>query len=147
MPWSLLAEVLASVESLASRLSQNLAEPHSLAVDIKEATLRPLAVSPSTLPTEFSLLLTGTNLRLGAGTILSIAGNAALSLLETDSRLSSPKPDTMDRQSFARDMLLASDTCIAFCDQYFNIHDVNLWLRYENFLLTLNSCGYASKCK
>jgi len=148
VPWSLLEEILLSVESVASHLSQNPAEAHNVATGIKDATRQPLVVPPSTLPTEFSKLLTGKNLRLESiGIILSIASNAALGLLESDVVFSSLALNMQDRQSFVEDMLSASDTCIAFCEQYFGVHDAIVWLRYENFLLTLNSCGYASKYK
>ncbi|THD00152.1 hypothetical protein EYZ11_000343 [Aspergillus tanneri] len=42
-------------------------------------------------------------------------------------------------------MLSASDAAIAFAkEQYHDPSDVLLWLRYENFVLTRNCCGYES---
>jgi hypothetical protein len=43
-------------------------------------------------------------------------------------------------------MLSASDAAIAFAkEQCRDLHDMLLWLRYENFVLTRNCCGYESK--
>lgn len=147
VPTCLLEGILVSVESAADRLSHSLDEASRLTNDIKVATSKPFVVPPSMLPTEFSELLAGTNLRLeGIGLILSVAGNAVLNLFQSDMLFHILGLDVKSRQSFAKNMLSVSDTCIDFCDQHSVVNDVMAWLRYENFLLTLNCCGYASKC-
>jgi hypothetical protein len=77
-----------------------------------------------------------------------VAGNAALGLLESDVVFSSTgmHQDVLDRKAFAGEMLSASDAAIAFAkEQCHDLYDVLLWLRYENFVLTRNCCGYESK--
>lgn len=148
VPWSLIEEMLASVESAADRLNQGLNQATSMAAEIEAATSRPIIVVPNMQPTDFSKLYTGTNLRVEViGILLSIAGLTALTLLEADMIFSSLELSVQDRQSFARDMLSASDTCIAFSDQSFEVNDIKIWLRYKNYLLTLKTCGCAGMCK
>lgn len=144
---SLLDKVLVSVESAAHRVSKGHTEAKKLAIEVKEASLRPWAIIPSTSPREVAKLLTEPSLRLEAiGIILATAGTAALCLLESDILFSVLTLNAEDRHLFAKDMLSASDTCIAFCDDSSSLHDLIIWLRYTNFLLTLNLCGYAGKC-
>lgn len=148
VPRGLFEKVLISVESAANRLGKGHIEASRLAIDVREASLKPWTVLPGTSPREFSKLLTEPNLRLEAiGIVLATAGTAVLCLLESDILFSVLSLNAEDRYIFARDMLSASDTCIAFCDDSSGLHDLMIWLRYANFLLTLNFCGYAGKCK
>lgn len=141
---SLFDKVLVSVEAAAHRVTKGHTEAKKLTIEVREASLRPWAVLPSTSPREMSKLLTEPNLRLEAiGIILATAGTAALCLLESDILFSVLSFNAEDRHLFAKDMLTASDTCIAFCDDTSSLHDLMIWLRYTNFLLTLNLCGYA----
>lgn len=145
---SLFDKALVSVESAAHRVSKGHTEAKRLAIEVREASLRPWAILPSTSPREVSKMLTEPNLRLEAiGIILATAGTAALCLLESDILFSVLSLSAEDCHLFAKDMLSASDTCIAFCDDSSGLHDLMIWLRYTNFLLTLNLCGYASKCR
>lgn len=142
---SLFDKALVSVESAAHRVSKGHTEAKRLAIEVREASLRPWAILPSTSPREVSKMLTEPNLRLEAiGIILATAGTAALCLLESDILFSVLSLSAEDCHLFAKDMLSASDTCIAFCDDSSGLHDLMIWLRYTNFLLTLNLCGYAN---
>ncbi|KAI1114795.1 hypothetical protein F5Y14DRAFT_450652 [Nemania sp. NC0429] len=141
---SLLDKVLVSVESAADRVSKGHMEAKRLAIEVREASSRPWAIPPSTSSRELPKLLTEPSLRLEAiGIILATAGTAALCLLESDILFSVLSLNAEDRRLFAKDMLSASDTCIAFCDDSSAPHDLMIWLRYTNFLLTLDFCGYA----
>ncbi|KAI1433785.1 hypothetical protein GGR50DRAFT_463998 [Xylaria sp. CBS 124048] len=148
VPKSLFDKVLISVESAAQRQSKGHIEARRLAIDIRETSSKSWTILPGTPPRDISKLLTEPNLRLEAiGIIFAIAGAAAICLLESDVLFSVLSLNAEDRQTFAKDMLSASDTCIAFCDDNSGLHDLMIWLRYANFLLTLNLCGYAGKCK
>lgn len=125
------------------------ADFNQLAEDIQNASSQPLVVPRGLQPAEFSQVLNGRNLRIESiGLVLSVAGNAALGLLESDILFSSTGmyQDILDRKAFAGEMLSASDATIAFAkEQCHDLYDALLWLRYENFLLTRSCCGYESK--
>jgi hypothetical protein len=156
VPRPLLLDLLVSVESAAHRCNPGDgnapvadADLSQLAEDIQNASSQPLVVPRGLQPAEFFQVLTGRNLRAESiGLVLSVAGNAALGLLESDVVFSSTgmSQDVLDRKAFAGEMLNASDAAIAFAkEQCHDLHDVLLWLRYENFVLTRNCCGYESK--
>lgn len=151
VPRPLLLDLLAAVESAArwcspgdGNVSVADADFSQLAEGIQNASSQPLVIPRGLQPTEFIQVLTGRNLRVELiGLVLSVAGNADLGLLESDVVFSST---VLDRKAFAGEMLNASDMAIAFAkEQYHDLYDVLLWLRYENFVLTRSCCGYESK--
>ncbi|KAJ5908936.1 hypothetical protein N7495_001618 [Penicillium taxi] len=155
VPRPLLLDLLAAVESAARQCSPSdgnvpvaVADFSQLAEGIQNASSQPLVIPRGLQPTEFSQVLTGRNLRVELiGLVLSVAGNAALGLLESDVVFSSTSmyQDVLDRKAFAGEMLSASDAAIAFAkEQCHDLYDVLLWLRYENFVLTRSCCGYES---
>ncbi|KAJ5508767.1 hypothetical protein N7527_010910 [Penicillium freii] len=155
VPRPLLLDLLVAVESTAHRCNPSDGNAQvadaalsQLAEDIQNANSRPLVVPRGLQLAEFFQLLTGRNLRAESiGLVLSVAGNAALGLLESDVVFSSTgmNQDVLDRKAFAGEMLSASDAAIAFAkEQCHDLNDVLLWLRYESFVLTRNCCGYES---
>lgn len=104
----MLKEVLVSVESAANRISQGHGETNRLAEDVKTATSQQLVVPLDTRPEEFSKILTRPSLRAEAiGLVLSMAGNAAICLLESDIVFSVSDMHVLDRKAFAKDMLFS----------------------------------------
>ena len=124
VPRPLLLDLLVAVESAAQRCNPgdgsvpvSDAYFNQLAEDIQNASSRPLVVPRELQPAEFSQVLTGRNLRIESiGLVLSVAGNAALGLLDSDVIFSSTGiyQDVLDRKVFAREMLSASDAAITF---------------------------------
>ncbi|KAF7630134.1 hypothetical protein AFLA_010763 [Aspergillus flavus NRRL3357] len=79
-----------------------------LAEDVKTATSQQLVVPLDTRPEEFSKILTRPSLRAEAiGLVLSMAGNAAICLLELDIVFSVSDMHVLDRKAFAKDMLFS----------------------------------------
>ncbi|THD00170.1 hypothetical protein EYZ11_000361 [Aspergillus tanneri] len=92
VPRPLLLDLLVAVESAAHRCNPgdgntpvDDADLGQLAEDIHNASSQPLVVPRGLQPTEFFQVLTGRNLRAESiGLVLSVAGNAAFGLLESD---------------------------------------------------------------
>jgi hypothetical protein len=156
IPKSLLLDLLVSIESAAHCCNTGKGDAPAadgefsqLAENVQDASSHPLIVPRGSLPAELCQLLTGQNLRAESiGLILSVAGNAVHGLLDSDVvfAFTGVYQDILDRNAFTRGMLSASDAAIAFAkEQYKDPHDVILWLRYENFVLTKNCCGYESE--
>lgn len=144
-PGVFLYEALASLRLAARRFNQDFLEASRLAADILSATSKPFSVPVDTQPSDFPKLFTGSNMRLEIiGLLLSTAGLAALQIPATDTLFLTVKFTKADRNTFATNMLSASDTCISLCDKYFNVNDVMVWLRSENLTLAMNFWGNTS---
>ena len=107
---------------------------------------RPLKVAYSTAASDYIGLFVGQNLRWETlGILFSIAGASAMTLSDQEKSIFVHDDRSIDRKSFASQMMVNSDDVLSFCEHYRQPNDLMLWLMFENFTLVTLHHGDSSK--
>lgn len=107
-------------------------------------TQRPLKFDGTTTARRWANMCTGPQLRWEVvGILFAMVGLCAATVPQSDPIFSLLKDIGMDRGILSRTMNNAADTCQDFCNASDVLHDLYLWLIYENFVLTCSIRGDA----
>jgi hypothetical protein len=96
---------------------------------ITAATSHSLRLTSETSREEFYSLFTGENLRWEfVGFIFALSGNSVQRRYDETHVLDLGNGEEMDADTFAKEMLLASNACIEICRQYEHVNDLITWM-------------------
>lgn len=108
-----------------------------LSESVWQNTLKPLKFNGKTIPREFVAMFTGEHLRWEVvGIIFSVVGMLAMTLLDGDPIFCTHDDEPLDRKHFALEAWNASETCLAFCNEFDILNDLYIWMLYENTVLS-----------
>lgn len=118
---------------LTSKSPQKL---RSLSELVFRNTHRPLTYNSKTTARCWTALASGENLRWEAiGILFSIVGLTAITLPQTDPIFDHIKDMNIGKLELGRKLHDAAEMCEAICNEIGLLHDLSIWLSYENFVL------------
>ncbi|KAF2104073.1 hypothetical protein NA57DRAFT_28355, partial [Rhizodiscina lignyota] len=107
-------------------------------------TQRPLRFDGKTTARRWGAMCTGPQLRWEVvGILFALVGLMAATVPQSDPIFNLLKDIGMDRGNLSRSMNDAAEICQNFCNESDVLHDLYLWLVYENFVLTCSIRGDA----
>jgi hypothetical protein len=112
---------------------------------ITAATSQPLEFSSDTSAEKFYSLFTGENLRWEfVGFMFALAGNSVQRRYKSTHILDLGNGEEMDADTFAKEMVLASNACMEICRELEHVNDLMIWMRHAYCLLASEVLGETS---
>jgi hypothetical protein len=112
---------------------------------ITTATSHSLRLTIETSLEEFYSLFTGENLRWEfIGFIFALSGDSVRRRYDETEILDLGNGEEMDVDTFCREMLLASNSCIEICKQFEYVNDLTTWLYQYHLYLGSEVLGETS---